>query len=935
MRRVSTHYSEGLQTGLPATLGRLIYRNVLTYRSDGGFVVAYDLDVGSGRRIVLDRYDAFGSFLGETTFARNKANTPLKLSLTSLSDGGYAVTFESRNGSEQDNGIGHLVFNSAGVKIRDYVIEDGGGYKDYVKPVSAELGTSNGAYVTAYERSDAGADHPRIFGFDIRSSNGEGSGFVTIEQDSQLEHAAVALLDTGDFAVVWVSSAGVMNVRVFGPDGTAHGAATGIASGGLGKPSVRGLPGGQLAVTYKASGGPIKVSILDKEGHVTEQHSIVGTEAAYEADPGITLLSDGRFAVEWASRINHAIKGQIFDTRAPGETWTAPAKGGQHGGTVGSDHRHGGTGNDGFYGGDGADFLFGGDGHDSLTGGAGNDWLEGGSGEDRLDGGDGWDVVSYLAMPASAGGVVIDLAAHETGGAAEGDRIFNVEVVQGTNSDDVITGVDGPGVELLGEGGRDRLIGQSGADILRGGEADDTLVGGGGADRLFGGSGNNILEGGAGADTLDGSDGWGVASYEHAAADSFGNGVTIRLSGGKNSGDQAEGDNFVNIDGVIGSKHDDSLYGNGHGNWMIGGAGGDWLESFEGQDTLFGSEGEDTLVGGVGNDILDGGAGKNRAVFAGNAASHQITTNGDGSVTVHDNVGNGGTDTLTHVVFLQFADRTIKLGNHAPGEIGIDNNAVPETATVGSTVATLSAPDEDGDALTFSLVSDAGGLFELAGARLVLAKPLDYETQSSHTVTVKVSDAYGGESIRDFTIGVLDVAEPVPPAPGTAGTPPVFLRGTARADSLTAAAGDDRIWGMAGNDRLHGEAGNDRLYGGKGKDTLWGGDGQDFFVFNATPNKRTNLDKIVDFKPRDDTLWLDNAVFRKLGKHGSEAAPSLLGRKHFTTGDKGKDSNDFVIYSKKKGILYYDSDGNGAKAAIEIATMKKGLKMSHADFFVI
>jgi serralysin len=50
---------------------------------------------------------------------------------------------------------------------------------------------------------------------------------------------------------------------------------------------------------------------------------------------------------------------------------------------------------------------------------------------------------------------------------------------------------------------------------------------------------------------------------------------------------------------------------------------------------------------------------------------------------------------------------------------------------------------------------------------------------------------------------------------------------------------------------------------------------------------------------------------------------------------KAHDANDRIIYDKKKGVLYYDQDGTGSKAAIEIATIKKGLKITEKDFFII
>jgi len=148
-------------------------------------------------------------------------------------------------------------------------------------------------------------------------------------------------------------------------------------------------------------------------------------------------------------------------------------------------------------------------------------------------------------------------------------------------------------------------------------------------------------------------------------------------------------------------------------------------------------------------------------------------------------------------------------------------------------------------------------------------------------------------------------------------------------------AGQDSFSSLAGNDVIDTGLGNDTLVGGLGRDVLTGGLGKDVFVFDTGANKATNLDTLADFVVKDDTIWLDNAMFRKLGKKGSEVKPAKLDKKFLVVGDKAKDMDDYLIYSKKKGVLYYDADGAGKGKAVEIATLKKNLKMTNADFFVI
>ena len=161
------------------------------------------------------------------------------------------------------------------------------------------------------------------------------------------------------------------------------------------------------------------------------------------------------------------------------------------------------------------------------------------------------------------------------------------------------------------------------------------------------------------------------------------------------------------------------------------------------------------------------------------------------------------------------------------------------------------------------------------------------------------------------------------------------LTGTKRIDHISALAGNDKVYGLGGDDTLSGDAGKDNLNGGDGaKDTLTGGRDWDVFLFNTRPNKKAGIDNITDYNVKEDSVYLDNAVFKELGS-GSQVSPGKLNEAFFTIGKKAKDANDYLIYHSKQGVLYYDTDGSGESKAVEIATLKKGLKMTSEEFFVI
>ena len=99
-----------------------------------------------------------------------------------------------------------------------------------------------------------------------------------------------------------------------------------------------------------------------------------------------------------------------------------------------------------------------------------------------------------------------------------------------------------------------------------------------------------------------------------------------------------------------------TIFGYAGNDRLFGGAGNDRIEGGFGGDDLFGSSGNDTLVGGSGSDRLDGGIGIDTAVFSGGRRDYEVTRSGD-IVTVRDLRAQGdGTDTLTGIEQVEFAD---------------------------------------------------------------------------------------------------------------------------------------------------------------------------------------------------------------------------------------------------------------------------------------
>ncbi|MGF9758451.1 cadherin domain-containing protein, partial [Microvirga sp. 0TCS3.31] len=292
----------------------------------------------------------------------------------------------------------------------------------------------------------------------------------------------------------------------------------------------------------------------------------------------------------------------------------------------------------------------------------------------------------------------------------------------------------------------------------------------------------------------------------------------------------------------------------------------------------------------------------------------------------------GDVDLLTNIRFLRFEHEgkveVEALTNVAPTGLTLSDASIEENAPLGAGVGQLSATDADGDTLTYSLApgsSSAFGIRTVNGVTsLVVTGPLDFETQATHQVTIQARDDYGGSTSLTVTLTVMNDLE----------TTPFTIWGTARADTLTGENGHDTIYGSSGNDGLYGALGNDRIHGGTGNDRLYGQGGKDVFVFDSRPNKSTNVDRIYDFRSADDSFYLDNKYFTKLGS-GSLSKPKKFKSDMFVEGNKARDAEDRIVYDRKTGNLYYDQDGTGSKAQVKIATLTNKMKLYYHDFFVI
>lgn len=153
------------------------------------------------------------------------------------------------------------------------------------------------------------------------------------------------------------------------------------------------------------------------------------------------------------------------------------------------------------------------------------------------------------------------------------------------------------------------------------------------------------------------------------------------------------------------------------------------------------------------------------------------------------------------------------------------------------------------------------------------------------------------------------------------------LNGLNFADSLNGEAGSDILSGGSGNDIVVGGTESDTLFGGTGNDTLFGNDSltggpgfADRFAY-ATANE--GVDTIRDFSTAE--LDLIQISASGTGFSGSGLTPGLLpGTQFFSSSTAGPGSGNAAtrfIYNTTSGNLWFDRDGTGATASVQLATL--------------
>lgn len=155
-----------------------------------------------------------------------------------------------------------------------------------------------------------------------------------------------------------------------------------------------------------------------------------------------------------------------------------------------------------------------------------------------------------------------------------------------------------------------------------------------------------------------------------------------------------------------------------------------------------------------------------------------------------------------------------------------------------------------------------------------------------------------------------------------------ILIGNTGANILRRKEGNDSIFGDLGNDTLFGGVGDDLLTGGIGQDVLTGEAGRD--NFDLTGSRTGGYDTIVDFTLGDDTILVSKAEFGL-----SQSQNTTLDSGLFRLGTSATTAGDRFIYNQTTGNLFFDADGVGSTAQVQIAQLSNKAMLTSANIIVL
>jgi Ca2+-binding RTX toxin-like protein len=372
-----------------------------------------------------------------------------------------------------------------------------------------------------------------------------------------------------------------------------------------------------------------------------------------------------------------------------------------------------------------------------------------------------------------------------------------------------------------------------------------------------------------------------------------------------------------------------AIFNGGNGNDPLnGGDGDDILNGLGGNDTLNGGGGNDTLNGGDGDDFLDldDATGSDLLQGGNGSDTYFVDSLGDQIIEISD-PDNYSNDRVVSSITWMLGNNLEQLYLRGTDAINGTGNTLDNVLFGNSADNLLSGGDGNdflwgGPGGTDTLIGGTGDdRYSISDATDIIIEDLD---AGIDTVLSSISFTLG-KNLENLTLS-KNSPSPTDPVPLDKAIDGI---GNKLDNTITGNDSYNTLSGNRGNDTLLGEGGEDRLIGGVGDDILTGGDGADRFY---RWRSGTGVDTITDFQVGEDKLCFSARGFG--GDLVGVGMFSELAQEQFTLGTSATTESNRFIYDTDTGNLFFDIDGTGDIAQVQIATLSSGLALSNTDISI-
>ncbi|PPC88745.1 MAG: calcium-binding protein [Methylotenera sp.] len=335
-------------------------------------------------------------------------------------------------------------------------------------------------------------------------------------------------------------------------------------------------------------------------------------------------------------------------------------------------------------------------------------------------------------------------------------------------------------------------------------------------------------------------------------------------------------------------------------------------ESAGASETVEGSEGVDNATMRLGNDTYHGNGGND--LLIGHGGADKLYGDAGNDIFVISSFGSGTQGTASKA---DDGNAEWVAGDLIVGGAGVDTLRI--TTGIGAIAGnnTIMLNNANFQSMEVVQVGGTAGRLNVEDSALQLLNDHYYHRANSSVADLSNTLGNNGGSINNVVVNASGVT-----------TNGLRFEGNANTNTFIGTSKADVFVGNGGNDTLTGGGGADKFVFGKVYEQIVTGAATAPQSYVNTAFNLTGVDTITDFLHGTDKIELHLDQYTNLA--GFSAANLVS-----SASGVAADANDYLLFNTTSKMLSYDADGNGAGAAINIATLMGVTTFTASDVVVV